>query len=355
MKEAILIILHSIFLLAVRGSTYQCPDCIIPCVANSIPNITNSYLLQTFYHQIRDHTLLTFLDAINGDVRFMSSNGREVFTKTISIATNGYTMSELCSIFSNAPRLLRTSPYPKIKFRYFPTYLLSDVDESGNFYLFEKMSLLLVEQRDVIVQLRDVKSDFDILNYTVYDNVESFREVSHDLIGVESKCDLQHETTQTDISTLKHTIREVEVDNDALLQKIEMRKKLEYAMLDAYVYGTSFECRPSDYRFQFPVTSKDSRNCRVDYPNWMYFRLIQEFEFNVIQMYHWDGDSRVFTYSIDISRDRISWTSLVVNQKGQGLVIHRFSQTYTARYLRMKGYNTVNVHFAIYWLKLDLI
>ena len=175
MKEAILIILHSIFLLAVRGSTYQCPDCIIPCVANSIPNITNSYLLQTFYHQIRDHTLLTFLDAINGDVRFMSSNGREVFTKTISIATNGYTMSELCSIFSNAPRLLRTSPYPKIKFRYFPTYLLSDVDESGNFYLFEKMSLLLVEQRDVIVQLRDVKSDFDILNYTLRDNVDGFR------------------------------------------------------------------------------------------------------------------------------------------------------------------------------------
>ena len=109
------------------------------------------------------------------------------------------------------------------------------------------------------------------------------------------------------------------------------------------------------HRLEFPISSKNVRNCRVDHPNWMYFELVQEFELNVIQMHHWDEDSRVCTYSIDISRDGISWTSLVVNAEGQGLVIHRFSETYPARYLRMKGYNTVNVHFGIYWLKLDLI
>ena len=119
-------------------------------------------------------------------------------------------MVTLCQSYALSSPMLQDCyeqvPYPKIKFRYFPTYLLSDVDESGNFYLFEKMSLLLVEQRDVIVQLRDVKSDFDILNYTLRDNVDGFRsEVNQDLIGVESKCDLQHETTQTDINTLKHT------------------------------------------------------------------------------------------------------------------------------------------------------
>ena len=331
MKEVIIIIFYFILLLAVHGNTYQCPDCIIPCVPNPDLNISASHLLQTFHHRIRDLTLLTFLDAINGDVRFMSSNGRDVFSKTISLTTDGYTMSELCSIFSNPPRVVRTSPHPKIRFRYFPTFLLSDIDESGNFYLFEKMSLLLIEQRDINVQLRDVKSDFDVLNYTVLDNMESFRnEVSLSLTGVE-------------------------IGNHAIHQKIEMRKKLEYALLDARVYGTSFWCFPSDYHLQFPTSYKDGSNCVVSYPNWMYFKLLQEFEFNVIQMYHWDGDSRVITYSIDISRDGISWTSILVNYKGKQLVTHRFSQTYTGRYLRMQGRNTMNLHLALDWVKLDLI
>ena len=323
MKEVIIIIFYFILLLAVHGNTYQCPDCIIPCVPNPDLNISASHLLQTFHHRIRDLTLLTFLDAINGDVRFMSSNGRDVFSKTISLTTDGYTMSELCSIFSNPPRVLRTNPHPKIKFRYFPTYLLSDIDESGNFYLFEKMSLLLIEQRDINVQLKDVKSDFDVLNYTVHD------------VGL--------------------SLQEVEVDNDALHRKLEMRKKLEYAILDALVYGTGILCKPSDYRFQLPMSAKNNQHCLVVYPNWMYFKLLQEFEFNVIQMYHWDGDSRVITYSIDISRDGISWTSLIVGYRGKQLVIHRFSQTYTALYLRMQGSNTLYPDLALDWVKLDLI
>ena len=351
MKEVIILIFYFILLLAVHGNAYQCPDCIIPCVPNPDLNISASHLLQTFHHRIRDLTLLTFLDAINGDVRFMSSNGRDVFSKTISLTTDDYTMSELCSIFSNPPRVLRTSPHPKIKFRYFPTYLLSDIDESGNFYLFERMSSLLIEQRDINVQLRDVKSDIDVLNYTVRDNVVSVR-----------KCDLQIENAQTAIDVLDYTVRdvglslqEVEVDNDALHRKIEMRKKLEYAILDARVYGTSMVCRPSDYRFQLPMASKNTRHCLVYYPNWMYFRLRQELEFNVIQIYLYDGDSRVYVYSIDISRDGISWTSPIVDYRGQQLVTHRFSQTYTAQYLRIQGDNTRYHDLVLYWVKLDLI
>ena len=391
MKEVIIIIFYFILLLAVHGNTYQCPDCIIPCVPNPDLNVSASHLLQTFHHRIRDLTLLTFLDAINGDVRFMSSNGRDVFSKTISLTTDGYTMSELCSIFSNPPRVLRTSPHPKIKFRYFPTCLLSNIDESGNFYLFEKMSLLLIEQRDIIVQLRDVKSDIDVLNYTVRDNMESFRnEVNLSLKGVELKfnlhfenaetaidvlnytirdnvvsvrrCDLQYEDAQTDIDVLNSTIREVslnskevEIGNHAIHQKIEMRKKLEYALLDARVYGTTLRCFPTDYRLQLPMSHKDKLYCRVEYPNWMYFKLLQEFEFNVVQIYLYDADSRVITYSIDISRDGISWTSILVNYKGKRLVTHRFSQTYAAQYLRMQGDNTVSNFLTIYWVKLDLI
>ena len=363
MKGVIIIIFYFILLLAVHGNTYQCPDCIIPCVPNPDLNISASHLLQTFHHRIRDLTLLTFLDAINGDVRFMSSNGRDVFSKTISLTTDGYTMSELCSIFSNPPRVLRTSPHPKIKFRYFPTYLLSDIDESGNFYLFEKMSLLLIEQRDIIVQLRDVKSDFDVLNYTVRDNMESFRsEVSLSLKGVESKCDLHSENAQTDIDVLNYTVRdvgfslqEVEVDNDALHRKIEMRKKLEYAIVDALVYGTDMICLPSDYRFQLPMSAKSTRHCFVVYPNWMYFQLGQELEFNVIQLYHWDKAPRIVTYSIYISRDGINWTSIIMGYRGQRLVIHRFSQTYTAQYLRMRGQTATFGDFALYWVKLDLV
>ena len=350
MKEVIIIIFYFILLLAVHGNTYQCPDCTIPCVPNLDLNVSKSHLLQTFHHQIRNYTLLTFLDAINGDVRFMSSNGRDVFSKTILV--NGYTMSELCFIFSRAPRLLQTIPFPTIKFKFSTLHILSDIDESRNFfYLFERMDLLLIEQRDLHTQLRDVKSDVDDLNYIVHDNMVSVR-----------KSALQYENSQTDIDVLNYTIREVslnskevEIGNHAIHQKIEMRKKLEYALLDARVYGTSFFCIPSDYRLQFPTSFKGDSHCRVDYPNWMYFKLLQEFEFNVIQMYHWDRDSRIITYSIDISRDGISWTSILVNYKGRQLVTHRFSQTYTARYLRMQGDNTVINHFALYWVKLDLL
>ena len=134
-----------------------------------------------------------------------------------------------------------------------------------------------------------------------------------------------------------------------------MRKKLEYAISNARVYGTSMVCVPSDYRFQFPMSSKNHRHCYVVYPNWMYFQLQEELSFNVIQLYHWDGGLRIHTYSIEISRNRITWTSLIVNYRGQQLVTHEFDQTYTARYIRMQGNNPDNLHLALYWVKLDLI
>ena len=370
MKVVIVVLFHLI-LLAVHSNTYQCPDCLIPCVANSIPNVTNS-LLKTFHHRIRDFTFLTFLDAINGDVRFMCSNGTVVFSKTILVY--GYTMSELCSILSNTPRLLRTSPYPKIKFRYFPPYLLSDTDESGNSYLFEKMNLLLIEQRDVtvllrdvIVQLRDVKSDFDVLNHTVRDVSLDFKatEVDNDARyqKLELDNDARYQKLEVDNDARYQKLevdndaryQKLEVDNDARYQKLEMRKKLEYAILGALVYGTGMICDPSDYRFQLPMASKNTQRCMVIYPNWMYFELLQEFEFNVIQLYHWDGGSRVVTYSIAISQDGITWTSIIVNYLGRQLVTHRLSQTYTARYIRMQGENNFNKNFILFWVKLDLI
>ena len=209
MKEVILIILHVVFFLVVRGNTGQCPDCIIPCTPTPDLNITKTLLLQTFHHQIRDYTLRTILDAIYGDVRFMSSNGGEVLSKTILI--NGYTMSDLCFIFSNTPELLQTSPFPKIQFRYFPAQILSDIDEAKNFYLFKKISLLSSENRRINTELDDITSRFNILNYTLYEEKE--------------------ETLQSETSLS--------------LRKIEMRKKLEYAIIDARVYGTTMVCVPS--------------------------------------------------------------------------------------------------------------
>ena len=284
----------------------QCPSCTIPCAQNCENKQTNSTLVRTYNHQASGYSVIAFIDASNGNAMLMCSNKKgKIYSKSIPIA--GYEMDQLCDLFSSKPAVTPPNSlrnYALVRFKYFPTQKLSLVNEieSKYFYLFQRTSLVVNDQKKTIQRLNDA-----INNHDAFEN------------------------------------------------KVEMRKKLEYAIMGAHIYGRTYRCKPSNYKLQIPISARRDEHCLIDYNNWLYFDLAEEVTLNLIQMYHWDGTTRNNYYSLEVSVDKINWVSLASNRKDVRLSTIQLSTPQRVKYIRMTGYNDSHRDMTIYWLKLDWV
>ena len=62
--------------------------------------------------------------------------------------------------------------------------------------------------------------------------------------------------------------------------------------------------------------------------------LQSSYSINGITTHFWDGDSRTYTYHIEVSGDGASWTTVVPSKQGSGVVTDTFAET-SARYVRI--------------------
>jgi hypothetical protein len=53
-----------------------------------------------------------------------------------------------------------------------------------------------------------------------------------------------------------------------------------------------------------------------------------------VDTHFYDGNPRVYTYSMDVSVDNVSWTTVVPSKTGSSIVSDAFSQI-AARYVRL--------------------
>jgi hypothetical protein len=73
-------------------------------------------------------------------------------------------------------------------------------------------------------------------------------------------------------------------------------------------------------------------------PQWLKIDLGFAANIDRVDTHFYDGSQRVYTYSMDVSADNVSWITVVPSKTGIGIVSDNFSQT-TARYVRINVTN----------------
>jgi hypothetical protein len=69
-------------------------------------------------------------------------------------------------------------------------------------------------------------------------------------------------------------------------------------------------------------------------PQWLKVDLGSAVSISRVVTHFYDGSTRTYTYNFDVSADGSSWTSVVANETGSGVVTDTFSPVY-ARYIRI--------------------
>ena len=237
-----------------------------------------------------------------------------------------YEMSELCEIFSAAPTVNHPNSQRNtavVYFDQFPRQRLSPIDEADAryLYLFQKSKLLISKQKRLIDQLNNTVRTHEAFERKIVKKVE----------------------------TLSHSLQ-------YHIKKDEMRKKLEYAIVNARIGGSGYICRPSNFELQFPRSARNADHCIIVYPHWLYIDLTEQLTLNRIQIYHYDQDKRVGTVTIQVSLDKANWNTVAYRVSGQKLMDIRLSGLHQVRYIRMQGKENIwGKHFAMHWMKLDWV
>ena len=64
------------------------------------------------------------------------------------------------------------------------------------------------------------------------------------------------------------------------------------------------------------IEPDDVSYCYIQAGEYVYFDFRNTSIINVIRFRLWDGDSRIYTYNLDISTNRVDWTSLAAGVEG---------------------------------------
>ena len=92
-----------------------------------------------------------------------------------------------------------------------------------------------------------------------------------------------------------------------------------------------------------PFRNPDGKSYMGSRPRaWLLLDMKQVFLFNRIGFHLWDGDSRIFTYSVQVSIDRTNWKSIVDKKTGRSHQKLELPELTYARYIRINGDNNKN-------------
>ena len=142
----------------------------------------------------------------------------------------------------------------------------------------------------------------------------------------------------------------INIKKDSLILK-EIRSGLKHAFLNADVTGT-YQCHNPN-----PIRSPSGRNyCGSNTGTWMQIDMKEVYTINYIGVHLWDGDSRIYTYNLQVSEDGKSWKDIVVNKVGKSYQELELPEIMSVRYIRMDGNNNLHANkLHILYLKVKLI
>lgn len=122
---------------------------------------------------------------------------------------------------------------------------------------------------------------------------------------------------------------------------------------NARISAYSWKCNPSGTN---SIVSPSGLNyCYTRVNSYVYFDLRDIYTINVIRFKLWDGDSRTYTYTLDILNENNVWVSLAAGVTGKSTQEYRLEEPTGVRTIRMEGYNTANAELHLLSIAIDCI
>ena len=128
---------------------------------------------------------------------------------------------------------------------------------------------------------------------------------------------------------------------------------LSSVIANAVISSTFWRCYPSGTNAM--VEPDGRRHCYSRAGEYVYFDFRHTFNINVIRFKLYDRDSRIFTYSLDISTNRVDWTSLAAAVVGTSTEEYILEEPTRVRYIRMEGTNTDTAHLILHSMSVDCV
>ena len=257
----------------------------------SNPKINRSSLIRAYTSSYKDYEITTLLNGIKGYLHATVTMNDTIYSARVAL--ENWPFSILCKVLSQTPTITES----------------------------KKANILNVHFK-TFSSFKVVKSKF-LDNYLQYILTEKVAKVQNNLINVKK---------------------------DSLTLKEKIRSRLIHAFRNADVTGTYYCAKPN------PIRSPSGRNhCGSRTGTWMQIDMKKVFLINHVGVHLWDGDNRIYTYTLQVSEDGKSWKDIVVNKVGKSYQELKLPEIMSVRYIRMDGNsNKYATYFNILYLKVEL-
>ena len=128
---------------------------------------------------------------------------------------------------------------------------------------------------------------------------------------------------------------------------------LSSVIANAEISSTPWKCYSSGTNAM--VEPDGESYCYSRAGEYVYFDFRRTFNINVIRFKLFYGDSRIFTYSLDISTNRVDWTSLAAAVEGTSTEEYILEEPTRVRYIRMEGTSTANAYLILHSMSVDCV
>ena len=196
-----------------------------------------------------------------------------------------------------------------------------------------------------------------ILQNTIFANNELLLSTKEQL----SETNLKLSSTMKELSDAKSELSRIRDDLSLMNETLHLIKPLvlcdstDYSSLiaSAHISGNIWVCHPGGTNAM--VEPDGVSYCYIRAGNYVYFDLRKTLFIRIIRFRLWDGDTRSYTYSLDISTNRAHWTSLAAGIEGRSTEEYFLEENTKVRYLRMEGTNTANPNLILFSMSVDCV
>ena len=128
---------------------------------------------------------------------------------------------------------------------------------------------------------------------------------------------------------------------------------LSSVIANAVISSNPWLCYPSGTNAMVEPDGESYCYSRAGY--YVYFDFRRTFNINVIRFKLYDWNSQIFTYSLDISNNRVDWTSLAAAVEGTSTEEYILEEPTRVRYIRMEGTNTLGANLILHSMSVDCV
>ena len=122
---------------------------------------------------------------------------------------------------------------------------------------------------------------------------------------------------------------------------------------NAVISSNPWLCYPSGTNAMVEPDGESYCYSRAGY--YVYFDFRHTFNINVIRFKLYDWNSQIFTYSLDISNNRVDWTNLAAAVVGTSTEEYILEEPTRVRYIRMEGTNTLGANLILHSMSVNCI